>query len=600
MVHRPTLHSLALAAAALATACGGGSNVSNASPRVSEVPLQSTNGASAFALDLGAYVSDREGAALSYAMTAGGGSFTGSIYTNTFDTMGRYTVAFTVTDGAKTTSGSFDVQVTAANLVAVREDSSGLLLLDSRTNGFVRVAAAAGSPSLATGLADGRLVYNLAGPGGADMFVFDPLTRANVELAAGEDGAVTYAASTSDGRVVFTAGDSVESTLYLFNPRTGLSLPIAIGQLPRVVVNSADLVFYEVAVGGQSDVYLYDAADDDTQAVATEERAETIAAVLPDGGVVIARVGAGGETDLLYFQRSVGLVEIGADVTTIASADKAYAAHSSDSKVVFGAASGAVSDLYSWDPETGQTTSLSAAFGAGAFDVFAAIADGNEVVWNRVVSATEADVYSYDLDSGVSAIVRDGADVGQVLGVSGDGATNWAFVRPSGTPSSLLAVSLLAAPATQTWAAGGAVATQLGLVANGDVVGQRQDGSALAAFDVSAGTWGAPIAGAGLAFAGDGLDTGDFVYSLTASSQTDLSMWDASAATSVVVSDTAGNDTFQILTADDTLLFTRVVGTNTTADLFVWDGATATRLTQADAANVLHDHTVLGKYAGTR
>ena len=72
------------------------------------------------------------------------------------------------------------------------------------------------------------------------------------------------------------------------------------------------------------------------------------------------------------------------------------------------------------------------------------------------------------------------------------------------------------------------------------------------------------------------------------------------ASASVVVSNTAGNDTFQILTDDHTILFTRVVGTNTNADLFSWDGATETRLTAADSANLLHDHAVLGKYSGAR
>jgi hypothetical protein len=600
MAHRSTLPSLALAVAALAAACGGGSNVSNASPRVDEVPLQSTTGATTFALDLGDYVSDREGAPLTYAVASGGGSFAGSVYSHTFDTMGRYTIAFTVDDGAKTSTGSFVVEVTAANLVVVEEDANGLLLLDSRTNAFVRVAGASTAPTFATGLGDGRLVYGLAAPGGSDLLVFDPLTRTNVELAEGEDGTVTYRGETSDGRVLFTAGDSIEQTLSVFNPRTGLQLPIAIGQLSGVAVNTQDLVFYEAAVNGQTDVWLYDSEENEAQAVADDARAETVAGVLPNGGVVIARVGGGGETDLWYFERGTGLVEIGADVAAIATANKGYAACSTDGKVVFTAVAGGVSDLYSWDPTDGQTTSLSAAFGAGAFDVFVAIGSGNEVVWNRVVGGSEADAYFYDLDSSTSGTVRDGADVSEVLGVSSDGTTAYAFVRPSGTPSSVLAVSLIGTPATATWAAGGAVATALGRVANGDVVAQRQDGTALARFDVSAGAWGTAITGVGLTFAGDGLDDGDFVYSLTASSQTDLSMWDASASASVVVSDTTGNDTYQARTADGTLLFTRVVSGNATADLFVWDGAETTQLTQADAASLLHDHTVLGTYQGTR
>ena len=601
MAHRSSHPSPLLAAVALAVAaCGGGSNVSNASPRISDVPLQSTTGDSAFSLDLSSYVADRESSTLTYAVTSGGGSFAGSTYSNTFDTMGEYTVAFTVTDGSKTTTGSFEVRVTEANLVVVKEDENGVLLLDSRTNATVRVAGAASAPAFATGLADGRLVYSLDGPSGDNLYVFDPLTRANVELAPEEDNGVVYKAKTSDGRVLFVAGSSVEVTLYIFNPRTGLSLPIALGNLPEVVVNSADLVFYEAVVNGQTDVYLYDPEENEATAIADEAVAEQIEAVLPDGGVVMSRVGGGGETDLFYYRRGVGLVEIGSDVSAIATMDKAFNGNASDSKVVFTAASGAVSDVYAWNPQNGQTTSLSGAFTAGAFDVFAAIGAGNEVVWNRVVSGTEADAYFYDLDDGDSAVVRNGADISQVLGLSGDGTTNYAFVRPSGTTSSVLAVSLIGTPVTATWAAGGTADTGLGVLANGDVVAERTDGTALALFDVSAGTWGTPITGTGLAFVGDGLAAGDFVYTLTASSQTDLSMWDASLPGSVVISDTAGDDTFQTLTDDATILFTLVVGTNTTADLFYWDGTTAVRITSADAADLLHDHSVLGKYSGAR
>ena len=162
------------------------------------------------------------------------------------------------------------------------------------------------------------------------------------------------------------------------------------------------------------------------------------------------------------------------------------------------------------------------------------------------------------------------------------------------------AAVLVAGCATVTWAAGGSTSTTLGVLTNGDIVGQRADGGALALFDVSAGTWGAPITGTGLVFEGNGLDTGDFVYRQTVSSQSDLAMWDASGTTSVTISDTAGNDVFQAKTVDGTILFTRVVSGNTNADLFVWNGTTATRLTDADAAGLKHDHSVLGQFTGTR
>jgi hypothetical protein len=267
---------------------------------------------------------------------------------------------------------------------------------------------------------------------------------------------------------------------------------------------------------------------------------------------------------------------------------------------VFAARTGSVSDLWTWNPNGGQSTSISALFTAGAFDVFSTIGAGNEVVFTRVVGLTEADAFFYDLDTAVNGTVRDAGDISEVLGTTSSGSTTWAFVRPSSATSSMLAVSLVGTPGTQTWAAGGEVSTSLGLLGNGDVVAERTDGTALNLFDVSAGTWGTPIAGTGLAFGGNGLDDGDFVYSLTVSAQTDLSMWDASAAASVVLSDTTGDDAFQQATDNGTILFTRVVAGNSNADLFVWNGTGETRLTAADSAGLLHDYSVLGKYSGAR
>lgn len=604
MAHRPTPTTLLLATAALlVTACGGGSKLTNASPRLTEIPLQSTAGGTMFTLDLDDFVTDREGGTLSFTVTSGGGSFTGSTYNNIFDTMGSYEVAYTVSDGLKTTPGTFTVKVTSANLVVLREDSSGLLLLDSATNAFVRVASSAPTPSFATGLTDGRVVYQTNGVT-KKLWVFDPLSRTNTQLGGTEDGDATYVNKTSDNKVLFTTGANDDRKLFLHNPLTGATRDLAQGLLSTatVLVNSGNLVFYEVGQGGQADVYAYDPAEDETFAIGTATTDEQLEAVLPNGGVVFSRVSDSGAGDLFYYKVSTGLLEIGADVSNLDSRHKAYGGFGTNSHVVFTAESGAVREVCSWNPLNGDTTEISGiTSGSGAWDSVVGIAAGNELVFSRMSGApTDVDALFYDLDSAVTATVRNSSDISEVLGLSSDGTTAFAFVRPSGTTSSLLAVSLVASPVTQTYAAGGAVASTLGTLANGDVTAQRADGTELCLFDVSAGTWGTPISGTGLAFAGDGLDAGDFVYSLSASGQTDLSMWDASGTTSVVVSNTAGDDTFQTLTANTTILFTQVVSTNTNADLFVWNGTTATRLTDEDSGGLLHDHTVLGKFAGSR
>ncbi|MCC7398155.1 MAG: hypothetical protein IT455_13895 [Planctomycetes bacterium] len=599
MAHRPH-PSFLLGVASLAAVACSGSNSTNAAPRLAEVPQQSVLGGQTFTLDLADYVTDREGATLTYAVSSGGGTFAGSSYSNAFDTMGLYTVEYTVSDGDKTTPGTFVVAVTSANLVVVGEDGSGLLLLDSATNAFVRVAGSAAAPGFDTGLADGRTVYHLGGAS-PQVWVFDPMTRGNTRLGAAAGGSASYAAKTSDGKVLVLAGASNQKHLYLYNPISGLQRDIAQDLLDdaTVLVNSGDLVCYEMNVNGQTDIYAYDVAEDETFAVATESTAEQLQATLPNGGVVFSRIGGGGESDLFCYRVATGLVEIGSDVSGIATADKVYVGQGSASQVVFTASTGGTSDVYSWNPLNGQTTLVSGT--SGNVDAVVGIGAGNEVVFERTVSGSETDAYFYDLDSGDTAAVRNASDQSDVLAVSSDGTTAWAFVRPSGTTSSLLAVSLVASPATVTWAAGGAVGTTLHTLANGDVVALRSDGTALNLFDVSAGAWlGAPITGTDLAFGGDGVDAGDFAYTAEVSSQTDLLMWDASATNSVVISDAGTDDTFQARTQNGTILYSRPVGSHSNDDLFVWDGSDNTQLTDEDAASLRHDYGVLGKYAGSR
>lgn len=600
MVHRshsrPACLALASAAAIafVATACSNGGNSSNAAPRLAAVPAQSTAGGATFTIDLKDFVTDREGATLTYAVTSGGGGFTGSSYSHMFDAMGTYTVQFTVSDGSKTTSGSFEVTVTSSNFVVVKEDDSGLFLFDSATSGQVRVASSTASPALAAGLADGRLVYQL---NAKQLRIFDPITRKSTLIAGDSANPATYRAKTSNSRIFYTTGTSPDMTLFFYNPLSNFSREVDDGGLGStdVMVNGSNLAFYETGVGGQSDIYYYDPEEDDSFAVGTAATDEQILAVLPNGACVFSRVGGGGETDLFYFRVGTGLVEIGSDVSALATRNKSYNAFGSASQVVFTATNAGDRELFVWDPATGQTDTIV----AGTDNVFDAIGDGNEVVFHTVVSPTEHDVMCYDIDTQATVTVRDNTDIGSVLAVT-TGSPAWAIVQGSGATSTVDAVSLIAVPVTVTWTGASTISTTVGQLGNGDVVAQQTDGAAINFFDVSGGAWGTAITGAGLAFEGDGLDAGDFVYTVTVASQVDLSMWDASATASVVVSSTAGTDDYQALTADSTILFTRIVGTNTNADLFVWDGTSERRLTDEDSAGLKHDHAVLGSYAASR
>ena len=56
--------ALVLTGAVVVSSCSNGGAVSNAAPRISAVPTQSTAGGTAFNLDLSTYVTDREGVTL--------------------------------------------------------------------------------------------------------------------------------------------------------------------------------------------------------------------------------------------------------------------------------------------------------------------------------------------------------------------------------------------------------------------------------------------------------------------------------------------------------------------------------------------------------
>lgn len=608
MIHSSKICTSLLAATALlATSCGSGGKVSNASPRITEVPQQAILGGTMFTIDLATYVSDREGVPLTYTVTSGGGSITGTTYSNTFDTMGEYEVAFEVGDGSKVEKGTFNVRVTSANFAVVREDSDGLLLLDTATRASLRVAGSTATPSLAAGLSNGRMVYQVAAGTGAQLWVFDPLKRSNQRVASTKVGDTTYRAKTSGDKIVYTTGSGNTQELWFYNPVTGVSRALAQDVLSSitVLVNKDDIVYYEASVNGQADIFGYDPEADEVFIVGNATTSEQLQAVLPNGGLVFSRIGDTGENDLFHYLTTAGLVSIGGDFNNIGDDDKTFDANASASQVIFTADSGSATEIYVWDPADGQTYAISTLNGAGANNQFRGIANGDEMVYTRFNGGGDYDAYLMDIDSLSPAALLLSGDNAQVLAVTRDssGGVGWAIVLPDTDDNNLQAISLIGTPATVTWAAGTPVSTTANVLANGDVVALAADGSALNIFDTSAGTWGTPITGTGLTFGGNGLDTGDFAYSLTATAQTDLSMWDASAVRVVVISDTAGNDVFQSLTLNTTILFTRIVGTNTNADLFTWDGTTETRLTNKDndeVVELLRDHTVLGTFAGTR
>ena len=262
MAHlRNTAYAAATSLGLLLVSCGSG--VGNAGPRIAAVPAMSTGGSGAvFTVSLKGFVTDPEGDPLTYSVVSGGGAFAGATYTNMFDTLGTYTVEFTVSDSqGKTATGDFVVTVNTANLAVIAEGDN-LLLLDTDTEQFVPVSTSTGfTETLRATLTRGHVIYERTN-GTQRLHVFDPNTRMTSALGNSATSDAIYITQTPDHRVVFTRADTAtpaDTDLYIWNSQDDLVSPIsaAIGSAdgnPRVTSDS--LVYYET--GTPADIFRYD------------------------------------------------------------------------------------------------------------------------------------------------------------------------------------------------------------------------------------------------------------------------------------------------------------------------------------------------------
>lgn len=587
-------HGLGVAAAFVVAAlagCTSGSSGDSA-PAIGSIPSQVTPGGMALSLDLSTYVSDSDGDPLTFTVTSGGGSFSGSTYSHMFDTLGSYTVGFAVSDGKKTRSGSFDVTVNTANL-AVVTSGDDLELLDTDTHAFLPLTATGGvTEQLVATLPTGEVIYRRT-VATSRLFVFDPSTRQSHVLGDSIDYDTVYAGKTSAGDVVFTraaAATPTDTDLYLWRRETGTIKQIsAVAGSPdgNAMVSSGDLVFYQR--GTPSDVYVYDPATDQSTAVANGSTAEVLRGTVADGSVVLSRIGGGGEQDLFHYDPNAGLVEIGADLSsTVQAQSKTFAGSTSDGKVVFEAA-GASTDLYVWSPSTGTTRTIA---NSSVDETLAAVTPIDEIVYTVATTSTDDDLYVYTWSDDTSRLISPADSVSD----SYQGATSVGdvvFVRATATGDDLWYYDTSASTAHPV-AETGPDDYSLDAILENDRVVFTRSGSSGGVFVVTLAP--APTAtavgGAGATFAGE-TSGGDFVVQTVVSAQTDLVLWDESATAVVTISDTTGDDTFGAGTSTGGVLFSRITSGKTTSDLFLWDPvAGETQLTDSS-----EDHGVSAVYA---
>ncbi len=584
---------LASAALALLSACNQ-AGVQNAAPRLSSsVPDQSANGGSAFSLDLGDFVSDRETAKadLTYTVVSGGGAFAGTVYTNTFDTLGPYTVTVRVTDPqGKSVETSFDVNVQTANL-GVITSGNDLALLDTDTLHTRTLASSGGfTLTLKDTLARGFVVYERQAGSDFDLYVYNAGTTATVTL--GDDRAVAerHAGKVGADKVLFTAQSATSKSLKLHDVTSGETVVIAATDNETAgdpLVNSSNLVYYELSSNAQNDIYVYDPTRNISTAVSIDVRAEETVAVLADGGLVFTRRGDGGETDLFYYRRGVGVIEIGADLSGIASLSKTFGG-ATVNLVAFAANNAGQLDFYVWNPALGLTLPVATTTDNESFA--AALQNGN-IAYYALVGGTDLNVRLFDVATSTSRAFPASTVNDLVVGTLSDSRIVVSKAEATGTH--LYLATYASGTVSET-----AIATTSGqsfavdkVLANDKVVVRNTTSGGVSLFTPGVGS---TAFAATSVFVAAMPTAGDFVFKVTNSGQFDLTLWDDSATTSVPVATSATDEELAQGLADGRILFTRELVGSTTRALFVWK---PTDLSVTPVTNDAVDHVVRTTFA---
>ncbi len=543
-------------------------------PRLSTIPLQSVSGGSTFTLDLSTYVED-DTATATYAVTSGGGSFSGSVYSNSFETLGTYTVDFKVTDfRGKVTTGSFQVKVTSAVLAIVKE-GSGVSYYDVQGGKLMTVFQDDGrTKTYKAALSDGCSIFEVTDASQTDLYLWDPSEKILNAISADSTNNETYLGKTSKKQIIFQKGSSPSRSLHLYDPdNEGTTDFTASSGETRdekdAVVDSADVIYFESAKNGLADIYSYTPSTSKVVAISTHARDEDIVAVLPNDALLFRRKGDGGEWDLFYYKSGIGVVEVGADLdgSSPFTESKTYKGRTTNSKVIFETSDGSDIDLYIWDPATGQTTAIAT---SSVDETFLAVGATNLVIYKIATSSSNGDLSYFDPSAGSSTQVASSSDDEVYNGSLSNG--DLIYTRDTGGNGKDLYVYDVSGSSATAFPSATSTSTDYvfaKVLSNDKVVYTISTGIYL--YNPSAGTTTNITTASGTeTYAGE-TSGGDFVISLDDGSQTDLYLWDESASSAVAISTTAGNDTFQSGTSTGQILFSRVASGSSTSELYVWN-----------------------------
>ena len=581
MVHinAPTCRCLAVAfLAVFAVSCNN--TAKDASPKLKTVPLQKVSGGTSFVLDLKSYVSNS--AAPTYSVVSGGGSFSGSVYTRAFPTLGTYTVEFqVVNNGGGKVSGSFEVQVTSAEIALVRSNT-GMSLLDTQTSNFASVFQDDGrTKTYKASLSDGSVIFEVTQSAQKDLWLHNP-SQSNTDVFGGDaSNDDVYVGKTSKGLILFMTGKSPTRGLKLYNPLNKTSFQVFAAsdgsrdERNAMIDTTNDIIYFESAKnGGQADIYAWNVATSTATAVSTNAKDEDLIAVLSNGAAIYRRTGAAADWDLFYYTTTTGAIEVGADMAAGPAAEsKTFKAGSSTGVVIFETTDGGGDeDLYSWSPATNTTATVAmtgsdetwvATTGSGRW-IYTTNNGGGDfdlAWWNpatqtggSIANSGNAETYNGTLKNGdVVYTVNTGAGGLDLTWWDESGNTSTTFPGAGGTNTDQVFRKVLA---------------------NDDVV--YTTGADIFTYTPSTNTAVSVATAAGTESFGGESSGGDFVISLVTGGSTHLYLWDRSANAAVAVSTAAGTATFQGASSGGLILYSRVNTGATTSNLYSFAPATST------------------------
>ncbi len=493
-------------------------------PVISTIPLQYGSSGFEVSVDLGSYIADPDTADSTLTLTetsSWGGSFSGTTYTNTFDTMGTYEVTFKAVDpDGHSSTGSFNVRLNKGVLF-VYHVSNDLRYVDGGTGYVKDFSGNDGYTEAWQGtLSDGKIVFKRTVGSQDDLYVYDPITGDLKTVADDSEEDETYVGGTSYGAVLYSKGSAGSRDLYLYDPSTGQTTTVSDNSLDdlNAHVGSGDDIYFERASStGQKDIWHYDTGSGELKAVSTDSHDEGIDRTLPNGNLVYWRLNVNGTKDLYYYTTS------GDSYTICAGSEEDAVAGNTSSSHVLYTKDGAglyvfnVSTMASASIETSGTVTYKTSMGSGDY----------------VIYELSGNLYAYRISTGTKTTVASSASY---EGKLSDDAT-----LVYSASNDLYTYSLSSGTAVNISSTSGTASSFDAVLSNDDIV--FTESGALKYWDTSAATKKDVSTSDGTeTYKGD-MGGGKFCFATTGGSG-NLYIWDTEAGSATTVSDDTAADTY--------------------------------------------------------